>query len=582
MSTPDPSLTPDTAFARLAGLAARLVQAPSAAITLHDPDARAAGERAGNDVHEYLCERVQGTGAAVVVGDLAQDDALQALASTDPLAAGVRAWAGSPLVRSDGSVIGTLSVADAVVRTWSERDLDLLGTLADAAAAEVALIAALAEERAARDGTARALASERRARRRAEALIAAGVALSERNDAASVLRAVVSATVPSLGIWCAVHLRRRGTTPQLVAAGHRDPARAVEVWALEESGQTWLQTKIATPVLRDARAQSVPVGDDPRVAALGARHIVALPLRVRGHTIGALTVGVDPDDEPDAAATIAGVAGQAAVALDNAGLYDELAEVARTLQRALLPASLPDIPGVQTAVRFRPAAAAIQVGGDFYDVVAHPHRPEHAFVVGDVSGKGAGAATLTGVVRHTLRAAFFHGDSPEAGIALANEALFEVAEPEKFCTAIYGQLRVHDGHVDVRLVRAGHPAALVLRSTGQVDVLEPPGDVLGYRLDTTWEVATARLAPGDALLLYTDGAIEFPRRRQLDGDAALRTLAAELGRTGASATEIVEAVEHHTIVVSEGPLRDDLALLVLRCDPAPTSDAAPPGRHVTV
>lgn len=563
---------PDAAFARLAGLAARLVQASTAAITLHDPAAKAAGGRAGCGIHAHLCGRVERTGAAVVVEDLRQDPELRALVAADPLAVGVAAWAGHPLVRSDGRVIGTLSVTDAVVRAWSDRDLDLLGTLADAATVEVALIAALAEERAARDDAARALASERRARRRAEALIAAGVALSERNDAASVLRAVVGATVPSLGVWCAVHLRGRGATPELVAVGHRDPTREAEVWALERDGQTWLQTKIATPVLRDALAQSVPAEDDPWAARLGARHVVSLPLRVRGHTIGALTVGVDSDEDPDAASTIAGVAGQAAVALDNAGLYDELAEVARTLQRALLPAYLPDIPGVQTAVRFRPAAAAIQVGGDFYDVVAHPHRAEYAFVVGDVAGKGAGAATLTGVVRHTLRAAFFHGDDPQAGIALANEALIEVAAPEKFCTAVYGQLAVQDGHADVRLVRAGHPAALVLRSSGHVDVLQPPGDVLGYRLDTTWEVATASLAPGDALLLYTDGAIEFPRRRNLDGDAALRALAAELARSGASATEIVEAVEHHTIVVSEGPLRDDLALLVLRCDPA-----SPPG-----
>jgi serine phosphatase RsbU (regulator of sigma subunit) len=331
---------------------------------------------------------------------------------------------------------------------------------------------------------------------------------------------------------------------------------------------TWLRTRIAMPVMRFDTAQRFAVPDEEdAVSSLGAPHVVSLPLRVRGHTIGALTGGVDPADEPDAVATIAGLAGQAAVALDNAGLYDELAEVAHILQQALLPGTLPETPGVQVAVRFRPAAANVQVGGDFYDVFASPRRTDRAFVVGDVAGKGPGAATLTGIVRHTLRAAFFHGDDPMQAVALANEALFDVAEPEKFCTAVYGQLQHADDHVIVDLVRAGHPAALVLRHSGEVDVVEPEGGVIGYRLDTSWDVARVRLDPGDALLLYTDGAIEFPRHRAVDGEQALRTLAAELAGAGVSASEIAEAVEHHTIVLSDGPLRDDLALLVLRCAP---------------
>ncbi|MCW2957795.1 MAG: Stage sporulation protein [Solirubrobacterales bacterium] len=567
---------PTDAFDRLAGLAARLLHAPSAFISVVDEhrsyrkasiDRESAGAPPEHGVHESLCRHLLDATGPIVIGDTSQDDRVR---HDLPVTDGVRAWVGFPLLGPGGHVLGAFSVVDTTPREWTEREVDILGTLTDAAAAEVALMDALAEERTAREDAARSLTRERRALRRAEALNAAGVALSERNDAASVLRAVVGAIVPDIGVWCAVHLRRRGTDPELVAAGHRDPGREPDVWTLDGPGATSLRTRVATPVMLYNRPQRFVVSDasDP-VSALGAREVVSLPLRVRGHTIGALTVGVDPDDEPDAIATIAGLVGQAAVALDNAGLYDELAEVAHVLQQALLPGTLPETPGVQVAVRFRPAAANVQVGGDFYDVFASPRRTDRAFVVGDVAGKGPAAATLTGVVRHTLRAAFFRGDDPQQAVALANEALFDVAEPEKFCTAVYGQLQHAGDHVAVSLVRAGHPPALVLRGTGEVDVLEPRGGVIGYRLDTTWDVATVRLDAGDALLLYTDGAIEFPRRHDVDGEQALRALAAELCAAGASASEIVEAVEHQTIVLSDGPLRDDLALLVLRCAPDP-------------
>ncbi len=570
---------PDPAFDRLAGLAARLLDAPSAFITVVDEhrsywkacigsaSAQVDGPRE-NPVDESFCQYVIEDPVPFIVGDTCADPRTRDNASVTAL--GVAAWAGFPLMSPDGHVLGSFCVTDTVPRGWTDRQIDILRTLTDAAAAEVALIDALAEERMARAETARALAREQRALVRAEALMLAGVALSERIDAASVLRALVGATVPDIGVWCAVHLRRRGASPELVAVGHRDPGRVGEVQRLGEPSDDapgWLDEHVARPVVLLDRPRSFRIGESDPAACLGACEVVSLPLRVRGQTIGALTVGVDPDEEHDAAGTIAGLAGQAAVALDNAALYDEQAEVARILQQALLPGRLPEIDGAQLAVRFRPAGAHVQVGGDFYDVFATRSRAEQAFVVGDVAGKGPVAATLTSVVRHTLRAAFFRGDDPRQAIALANEALYDVADAERFCTAIYGHMRIGEGHLDIELVRAGHPAALVLRAAGAVEIVEPAGGLIGSRLETTWDVATLSLAPGDALLLYTDGAVEFPGR-DVDGDQALQALVGQLA--GCSAQEIVEAVEHETIVLSDGPLRDDLALLVIRCLPART------------
>ena len=569
---------PDAAFDRLAALAARLLHAPWAFITIVDerrsywkacvgPAASPTAQRE-NPVHESFCKYVIQTPEPFVIGDAQADPRTAGNPSVQKL--GVAAWAGVPLKSPDDLVLGSFCVMDIVAREWSASDVDILRTLADAAAAEVALIDALAEERAAREETARALGRERRALRRTEALVLAGVALSERNDADSVLRALVSATVPDIGVWCAVHLRCGAHSLDLVAAGHRQPSGEGLMRALDDDQDPWLRTRVVTPVVRSDRPETflVPEEDDG-LAQLGAGAVVSLPLRARGRTIGAFTVGVDPDEEPDAAGTIAALAGQAAVALDNAALYAEQADVARILQQGLLPGRLPQIAGVQLAVRFRPADASVQVGGDFYDIFATRGRGANAFVVGDVAGKGPAAATLTGVVRDTLRAAFFRGDDPRQAVTLANEVLHETADAdsENFCTALYGHLEVTDDHVAIELVRAGHPAALVIRASGELEVLEPTGGIIGYRLDTIWDSACVCLSPGDALVLYTDGAIEFPRRRDVDGEEALRALVGELA--GAEAQELVEAIEHQTLVLSDGPLRDDLALLVIRCLPAP-------------
>lgn len=567
---------PEAAFDRLAGLAARLLRAPLAFVTIVDERRSYWKACAGldhlsiedrqNPVEESFCQYVIQTPGPFVIGDTAADPRTRDNPSVAKM--GVAAWAGFPLMSPDGQALGSFCVVDTVVRDWSDDNVEVLRTLADAAAAEVALIDALAEERVARAEAADALDRERRALIRAEALILAGVALSERNDAASVLRALVRATVPDIGVWCAVHLRRQGAPPELVAVGHRDQASEDKLRALDRDPDPWLRTRIATPVLLFDRAQNVLLTDrDVAAAELGAAEIVSLPLRVHGTTIGALTVGVEPDEHHDTTSTIAGLAGQAAVALDNAALYDEQAEVARILQQALLPGSLPDVPGAELAVRFRPAGVNVQVGGDFYDVFSSTLRSDHGFVVGDVAGKGASAATLTSVVRHTLRAAFVHGDGSRQAVALANDALFDIADADRFCTAIYGQFKVTDGGLDVELVRAGHPAAYVIRAGGTVEALEPAGGIIGYQLDNTWDSVRIRLSPGDALLLYTDGAIELPLRTGVDGEQALRDLLPQL--VGHTAQEIVEAIEHQTLVLSAGPLRDDLALLVVRCPPAP-------------
>src|SRR5262249_59724400 len=126
----------------------------------------------------------------------------------------------------------------------------------------------------------------------------------------------------------------------------------------------------------------------------------------------------------------------ASVALDILRLYEHEHEIAGTLQRSLLPPSLPEIPGVAVAARFRPAGAGDEVGGDFYDIF-EMGRGRWGIVVGDVCGKGAAAATVTALARYTLRATAIHGHDPKEILGVLNEALLRHGPDQRFCTVAF-------------------------------------------------------------------------------------------------------------------------------------------------
>src|SRR5439155_23471108 len=128
------------------------------------------------------------------------------------------------------------------------------------------------------------------------------------------------------------------------------------------------------------------------------------------------------------------LARRAATAIDLARLYDERSRVARKLQESLLPPSLPEIPGLQVAVRYQAAGEGTEVGGDFYDVFATGDGA-WAAVIGDVCGKGAEAAGLTGLARHTIRAVAMQERSPAAILGRLNEAMLD--DDDRFCTVCY-------------------------------------------------------------------------------------------------------------------------------------------------
>ncbi|WP_327177757.1 SpoIIE family protein phosphatase [Streptomyces sp. NBC_01335] len=247
---------------------------------------------------------------------------------------------------------------------------------------------------------------------------------------------------------------------------------------------------------------------------------------------------------------------------DRTRLQDALA----VLQQALLPDSLPPVPGMEAAAHYH-TASPDRLGGDFYDVFPVDDT-RFAFFLGDVCGKGPQAAAITALTRHTLRAAALHDPDPVSALATLNTVLYErySGDDPRYCTAVFGVLEPAPapGQVDVHLASGGHPPALVLRADGRADYLPTPGGLLvGILPDPAFVTADTRLAPGDTLLLYTDGLTEArtgPDGTGFYGDEALRDFARS--RAGDPAHAVVAALTGLLDGFGEG-LTDDTALLAL-------------------
>ena len=214
--------------------------------------------------------------------------------------------------------------------------------------------------------------------------------------------------------------------------------------------------------------------------------------------------------------------------------------IADVLQRSLLPPALPEIKGVELGAAYRPGDEGLEVGGDFYDVFELPGG-DWGLIIGDVRGKGPEAATVTALVRHTVRAAAVRESSPEAVLRTVNEVMLRDCAEEELCTAIYGRLAVGGGPVTFSLSIGGHPQPVLLRADGETRAAGVTGTLLGVHDAPRLSETEIALAPGDALVMVTDGVQDS---RMPDGRLGERRLV-ELVRScsGKTAAEIAACIE---------------------------------------
>jgi integral membrane sensor domain MASE1 len=273
----------------------------------------------------------------------------------------------------------------------------------------------------------------------------------------------------------------------------------------------------------------------------------------------------NPDDSLLLAQTYFGITGitmllLAAVVTERKQAEDLARHIAATLQQSLMPRSLPAIPSLEIAARFRASGAAHRVGGDFYDVF--PTDGAWAVAIGDVCGKGAEAAAVTALARYTIREAAVDERRPSAVLARLNAAILRQRPANEFCTAALLQLRVREGRADLVLSSGGHPLPVLLRAGAKAQTIGHPGIALGIQAEPDLDDFEVTMHPGDALLVYTDGLTDCFAPAQMLTPDDIAAIVARLD--GRSAEEIAQGIEAAVIGDRAAEPRDDIAFLVLR------------------
>jgi serine phosphatase RsbU (regulator of sigma subunit) len=396
-----------------------------------------------------------------------------------------------------------------------------------------------------------------------------------------LLTRIAELTVPETADWCAVDLLSPDGRLERVALTHFDPSLRDEALELSRrfppqpstrggayevmrSGRPRLIEEVSDQLLRDSTRSEEQYA---LLHRLGIRSAIIVPMTTRERTLGALTFATGPSgrryDEYDVEVAQE-LARRCATAIDNNRLYSERSYIARTLQEGLLPLELPDIPGLEAAVRFRHSGDGGEVGGDFYDLFETGSRG-WTVVLGDVCGKGPDAAAVTALARYTLRTAALRHRLPSRSLSILNEALLRQRSDRRFCTVAYAYLEKVDGGARVGFASGGHPLPLLLHSDGAVETVGAAGTLLGVVADPVLEDRSLVLGRGDTLVFFTDGVIEPRGPGETIDEARLAELVAACAGRGADA--VAAEIERAALSSHGGRPRDDIAVLVLRVSP---------------
>jgi PAS domain-containing protein/GAF domain-containing protein len=428
---------------------------------------------------------------------------------------------------------------------------------------------------AARD---QALLDAEAARSRLQFLLEASTVMGASLNFAETLDRLARLATSSLADLCLIDIVEESGQVTRMAAVHADPARqhladqlrdryapdpaglhpAVRVM---ETGEAMISAEMPEEFLRATTRDE----DHFRlVTELGFQSYMCVPLRARGRTIGSITLVSTHADRrygPGDLALARDLAWRAALAVDNARLYSERTHVARTLQASLLPRDLPEIPGAEVSARYHAAGEGNDVGGDFYDLY-ETGEDAWAIVIGDVCGKGAEAAAVTGQARYTLRAASMQQRRPSRILETLNRAMVAQRSDLRFCTVTFVRFRLTEYGARATVACGGHPAPLVLRADGSIETVGTPGTLLGIFPDAEITDRVTDLGRGDSLILYTDGVIGARAHGDIFTEERFRGVLAEAAGVGAA--QVAARIEHAVLEFQGSDLRDDVAILVVR------------------
>jgi serine phosphatase RsbU (regulator of sigma subunit) len=417
---------------------------------------------------------------------------------------------------------------------------------------------------------------ERRARRRFQVLADIAAVSDAGGSLEETFDAICAILVPAVADFCMIDVIEEDRVPRRAAVRVAPSGSPEFERGLTERTPSLPPSMVAegasSPAPRfyermsylDVRDLSHDEEDFEFLHSLGLRSAITVALHARGEVTGALTLGVAWSGrryhrEDARFAWI--LSGRVALALDNSGLFAELeqaeharSEIAETLQRGLLPSPLPDIPGWTVAAMYRPAGAENEVGGDFYDAFRVPGG--WMLVIGDVTGRGAHAASITAVARYTMRTAAVLTQDPLVALRTLNRTL--LARGDATLCSLAAMTLAEDPSEPVRLAVAGHPPPLLVdgETVTEAAGLDP---VLGAFPESEWSISLAAVEPGQQLVMITDGITEARGPEGRFGEERLR----DHLRGAGSPVHAVQRLEGSLHTFTEGHFEDDIAMLAI-------------------
>ncbi len=411
--------------------------------------------------------------------------------------------------------------------------------------------------------------------------------LASSMDYSDTLQRVARLVVPRIADWCAIDVLDEQKRIERVAIHHADPARLDLAERLDRDYRPTLDeplgvpevirtgtSRVYTEIPQDALAE---YARDNRhfelLSSVGATAVIIVPMIGAAGPIGAITLVSEASNHQLSEADLGvaeRLARRAGTAVEHARLYTERARIAHTLQQALLPETLPEIPGAEIKSRYCAAGELNEVGGDFYDVLYHGAE-RWMLMIGDVCGKGPRAAGVTALARHTLRAAAISGQTAGQMLGTLHRALRLQPPGADLCTVCLITLERTPQRARLKVALAGHPPPLLIDVDGHARPIGAPGTLLGVLDEVEIVEQGAELRPGETLLLYTDGVPEAGRSSEQLGEDGLIELCRQAPSLDLDA--LLERIEHVALERASGSLRDDLALLALRLHhDGPTDD----------
>jgi PAS domain S-box-containing protein len=417
-------------------------------------------------------------------------------------------------------------------------------------------------------GTATDIDEHHRREKALQLAVEAGEIFASTLDTGVALQQLADTAARHLADWCAVYLFDAAGNLKPVAVAHVDREKVKLVreyqrrYPIDQSDGVAI---VATsgipqrvgPILDEMYDVIEDSGRRAFAKSLNLRAIMNVPLAAGKTTFGAFSLASERsgrvfDDDDERVATM--LAQRAGIALENARLFERQRDVARTLQSAFLPASLPALEGVGLDAAYIPSSQDISIGGDWYDADVHADG-RLTLSIGDVAGHGLDSAIPMGKMRQTFRSLPAFVDDPAAASIVA-DTILRREHPDVFVTAFLG---VYDPATrDLRYVNAGHPAPFVRRADGTIARLESAGVPLGLAAFDPPRERHFRLEQTSLLVAFTDGLIEIDR----DIAAGEHQLACALAHPAFEISSTPAALIRALLVRNEP--KDDIAILTVR------------------